>query len=329
MTEKFVLFEPYADGSPVEVNSAQYQKLFNAQNVLSRLGELEETFELFARSYLRIESTIFDIELNFLFPREKPKNTADLFGDAREKLNLDLLTFLSASSVVIEKGDQLAKNAVVRGFSTTEFEPIRTGIFDQNLEYRVMCGLRNFVLHNKLPLGNLQLSTKLETGSSRPSPEELSRLRITCNPTFRAADLVSDDVMRSATRKEIKDTGAEGLDVKYFVRRFVELVTERQIRIRELTKDGCDNALSEFRKALDILKKKNNREPQLLSIQIENRKTSELEDLIINPRRYEKIINRREAWESLKNAAGSYISSEVNQQPKVYSVDPPTYYFPQ
>jgi hypothetical protein len=192
LSSNLFLFAPFRNAMLVEIENAYFEELQNSREVIFKLLELEECFELFARSYLRLEKTLFEITQRFLFSRNAPHNVEDLFGDARERLNLELISFLTASAVLIEKGDRLAKNAIVPEFNEKSFEPFRTKLFDDNFEYRVMCGLRNFALHNKLPLGGISLDKRLEFENEALAPNSLSRLRLSCNPTFLTRDLVSD-----------------------------------------------------------------------------------------------------------------------------------------
>ena len=211
------------------------------------------------------------------------------------------------------------------GFDEATFEPFRTGIFDNNFEYRVMCGLRNFALHNKLPLGGLILSSKMESGGETIRPNDLARLRIACNPTFPTKALIEDDTMRTATRDEIRDTGAEGLDIKWFVRRFVELVAERQFKIRELTHSGCDNALSEIHSAVSLLELNDDKPLSVFSVQVVSKGSSETEAVVFSLSHLESVNDKRETWETLHHVAGLYISTEIIKKGGVFTSDPPKY----
>lgn len=328
MSSNLFLFAPFRNALPVEIEKSYFEALQNSREVIFKLLELEECFDLFARSYLRLEQTLFEITQKFLFSRDAPNNVEELFGDARERLNLELISFLTASAVLIEKGDRLAKNAVVPGFDEDRFEPFRTELFDDNFEYRVMCGLRNFALHNKLPLGGISLDKKLEFENEALAPASLSRIRLSCNPTFQTRDLVSDKSLRAGTRKEIEQLGIEGLDIKYFVRRFVELLAHRQFKIREYTEKGCRDSLDILENAASKLTDREGKEIEVLSVSTNGNPIQSIGPFIVHLNRLKKVTPKRSTWDSLKSAVGSYVSGEIVNRGSVFTAKPAPHYFP-
>lgn len=328
MPDDFYLFAPFRNAVPVRISREEFAELKAAREAIVRLLEFEECYDLFARSFLRLEETLHDITQKFLFPDSQNQNTTELFGDARERLNLELISFLTASAVLIEKGDRLAKNGVVPGFDKDTFEPIRTKLFDDHFEYRVMCGLRNFALHNKLPLGSISLDRKLEFENDAQAPDGLSRQRHSCNPTFLTADLISDNSLRSETRKEIEGIGVEGLDVKFFVRRFVELLATRQFHIREMTDAGCKSSVAQFQDSVSKLSDKNNKEIEVIAVSTNGKPKELLGPFVIHVSRLTDSLSKRTKWQSLRNAVGSYVSGEIVDRASVYTVNPAAHFFP-
>lgn len=149
--------------------------------------------------------------------------------------------------------ERLAKSVSIPGFNWEAYDPGRKEVFDSDLCYRVMCALRNFSIHDKLPISGFSVGFKNECPSGRLGEDEPWRQRISCSPHIRIEPLLASEKIRNATKDEIRNLNAIGIDLKFFVRGYIDSLFILHQLVRTLTEVSLGEALVELSKMEKIL----------------------------------------------------------------------------
>lgn len=243
MTKEYVVFEGFLGGVSIEISEDDYEKVKCFREVVVTAFSIEETFSLAAHSYIDFEKTLMSASLEWGLEDNDHASHNDFFDHWREVINLKTLSLLAAGNAYAEQMVKLAKRGHIRGFDWASYDPRRCAVFDSDLCYRVMCAVRNFSVHDKPPITGISAGIKNEYASGRLVEGDPWRQRLTCNPVIRTAPLLALDKIRKATRLEIEQLNADGIDLKIFMRGYVESLFALHSIVRDLTKTHLEEAL--------------------------------------------------------------------------------------
>ena len=316
MTNEYKVFEGFIGGVSCDVSKDDYERAKQSREVLAAAFSIEEAFSLIARSYIDLEKTLMSASLEWSLENDDYASHNDFFDHWREVINLNLLSLLTAAGAYSERMERLAKSASIPGFDWEAYDPRRKAGFDSDLSYRVMCALRNFSIHDKLPIAGFPISFKNETSSGRLKDGEPWRRRLTCSPHIRTQPLVASEKIRRATRDEIEELSAEGIDLKMFTRGFVEsLFTLHQV-VRDLTEASLAQALNSLSEMEDRLSDAKGGQCKFAHI---GEKGAGLElALYIDTARLARIQGKRQDWKKLQGLRRRYVSSETTRREGIY-----------
>lgn len=316
MTKEYLVFEGFLGGASCDVAEDEFEKVKNLRAMVVYAFEIEETFSLAARSYIDLEKALISAGLEWSLENDDYAPHNDFFDNWREVINLKLLSLLTASGAYTEKMERIAKSASMPGFDWNAYDPPRTKVFDSDFCYRIMCALRNFSIHDTLPIAGFPIAFKNESPSGKLSEDEPSRLRLTCNPHIRSQPLVLSEKIRKATRDEIEKLNVQGFDLKMFARGYVESLYSLHCVVRELTEKPIVEALDFFSKLEERLSNEKGEPCKFAHI---GEKGAGIEvALYIDTDRLSRVLRKRKDWRKLQSLRRGYISSETTRREGIY-----------
>ncbi|MEP4039260.1 hypothetical protein [Pseudophaeobacter sp.] len=309
MTDEYIVFEGSSRGASCDISGDDYEKTKRLRKVIVAAFSIEEAFSLAARSYIDLEKALMSAGLEWSLENNDLLSHTDFFDHWREVINLKLLSLLTAGGAYTEKMERLAKSVSIPGFDWDTYDPLRKGVFDADLYYRVMCALRNFSIHEQLPISGFPVTFKNESDSGRLGDNEPWRKRLTCCPHIRTQPLIASGKIRPGTRNEIEELKAEGIDLKIFTRGYVESLFKLHRSVRELTETPVVEALNSFSELEKRLSEVKGGQCKTAYV---GRKGEGLKSaLYIDTARLSRIQGKRQDWRKLEGLRRRYISSEI------------------
>lgn len=312
MKKNYVIFEGFLGGASCEISNADYENAKRFREIVAAAFSIEETFSLAARSYIDLEKVLMSASLEWSLEDADYASHNDYFDHWTEVINLKLLALLTAGGAYTEKMERLAKRASIPGLDWDTYDTGRRKVFDSDLCYRVMCALRNFSIHDKLPISGIPVAFKNETPSGKFSEGEPWRRKLTCSPHIRTEPLLASAKIRKKTQDEIKELNAAGIDLKFFTRGYVESLFALHRLVRDLTEASLGEALGNLTKMENLLSEVKGENCKLAHI---GEKDAGLESaLYIDTARLSRIQGKRQGWRKLEGLRRRYISSETTQR---------------
>ncbi len=312
MIKEYVIFEAGMGGASCEISEDEYEKIKRHREVIVTAFSIEETFSLAARSYIDLEKVLMtaSLEWGLVDADYAPHN--DFFDHWREVINLNLISLLTAGGAYTEKMDGIAKSVSIPGFDWGAYDPCRREVYDSDLCYRVMCAVRNFSIHDKLPISGASVDFKNEAASGTIGEGGPWRNRLTCSPYIRTQPLVASNKINKKTRNEMEELDVKGLDLKFFTRGYVESLFALHCIVRDLTESSLKEALRSLSEMESRLSKVKGEKCKLPYI---GEKGAGLENAqYIDTARLSRIQGKRQGWKKLKNLRRRYISTETTQR---------------
>ncbi len=302
MPKEYVVFEGFLGGASCDVSEDDFEKVKELREVVVAAINIEEAFSLAARSYIDLEKVLMSASLEWSLENDDYASHNDFFDHWREVINLKLLSLLTAGGAYTEKMERLAKSGNIPGFDWESYDPHRRNVFDSDLCYRVMCALRNYSIHDKLPISGFPVAFKNEAASGTLAEGEPWRRRLTCSPHIQTQPLLASEKIRKATRDEIEKLGAEGVDLKMFVRGYVESLFALHRVVRDLT----ETPLSEAMEALAELEGRVSevKGAQCKLVHIGEKGAGIKSALYIDTARLSRILGKRQDWRKLGGLRG-------------------------
>ncbi|MEM7243092.1 MAG: hypothetical protein AAF429_12990 [Pseudomonadota bacterium] len=317
----YKIAEDYIGGSSIESSKEEFSKLEQAKVHLDLLWKLEINFSIFAKAYLEFEKCLDDINLKSEFEDGLYTNPDQVFYAAHEKINLRTVTFLVAARIYEEKALQL--NERFLKYRNIDFlvSESHSESFDSSFEYRVIQALRNFAVHEDLPIASISFGASNLRENEADPRESPSRLRSTVDPKISIDKLIESKKIRKKTKNELSDISEEFLDLKFFIRGFVEELTKCHFTLREHYSEVAEGLVSKFDEVKSKLQKSVGREVRHV-VAIRYYKNRKAQDVYIDPEFNKRVLNAKKRWMGLKNVQRTYLSSEViahkNKFPQVH-----------
>jgi len=213
----------------VPVDEGTYNKCKDSMNILKNAFEIEEKYELLISSYIDFERTLLEISNNYSI---RSDDSYSDFFDNRILLNIKLINLLTTARLYL---DQISSNAeaclseladaktVVKSYITHEF--------NNNLDYRFMEALRNYVQHRGLPVS----SVKIGQSWIEANGEDMLETRVDLYAEKK--ELEHGDFKA----KVLAEIGAE-TDLRKSTRLYLQSLSVIQNKIRELVNGNVNQA---------------------------------------------------------------------------------------
>lgn len=196
--------------------------------------------------------------------------------------------------------------------------------FDSSIEYRVMHALRNYALHQNIPMNYLSFHSSNLNQYGHKRAGKPSRLRVTIEPMVSVKDFVAAKKVRQKTRKEVSSLGVDYLNLKFLIRGFVSLLAGIHENIRQSTQVILDDAFEDLGAAHEELRKAKGSYPRFISISGRG-PDSELDIDYPESLRLHKV---RRKWSRLKSVQRGYVSSEIVKDDNAFPLEHASIWIP-
>lgn len=304
------LFEDFIGGATLNIDHAKALEINHAIEALRVFDAIERLFSLVANAYLDFEKYLVVNALEFSLGAHADLDMLDVevqFETARDRMNLLLLSLLNSHSAYCDQIPQLLKDLPSFEGLIKKQKELLSEAFDNSLEYRIFCGLRNYAQHRELPIYGLNYGSlnQLKTDRDFDGP---SRLRVTFSPYLSCSKLISDSKIRKKTKAELEQLKLEKLDIKTIVRGSLSAFSECQTKFREQTAGEFSNATAEIERAYLLVTEEKGSDARFLRLRIEQ--TPEINTYLIKDHS-RRIEAYRSKWRGVRTTARTFISSEI------------------
>lgn len=203
----------------VQIDDSQLAAVLTARSRVVAAIKIEHIFSVVAEAFLEYERYNINIAIETAYDSIRSVGIYDFVDRVRQKLNLNVLSFLTAAGAY---RDQLPSLMIEAGHSEFDVEKEFTRAFDKSFEYRIMQALRNHSVHHALPIGGFSFGGKKFWSSGTPSQLAPARLRHSAKAYVRTKDLTENPKLNKKTRTELEDLGKAEIDLNYLVRGYIE-----------------------------------------------------------------------------------------------------------
>lgn len=223
---KYIISTRVAD-SPgyIEIDEAEYNLIKGARENLFEALYLEENLDLVIENYYEYETDLLSISSRMMIFGDEYFS----MGRERNLISRRIANLLSSGRMYIDQSSHHLNNMYEKASDiprSVEIEKVLQ--YEQKLGYRVMEAIRNYAQHRDVPIQGIKLSFRLvesETGS-----QFLHR----AIPLMNISTL-ADDKFKQSILRELRDTSTKDLiDVRPFVREYVEGIGTLHVKTREL-----------------------------------------------------------------------------------------------
>lgn len=315
---KYLIAEPFIGGATLDIEKNRYDNLMQARLRILAIRDLEDSFEILARTFLDFEEFLLKATLTY-FCAKSADSPIDFFDDTRANLNLRLTAILNSSRVyeeqVYRRFSTLVNTLAVKDLNA---KPLFNKVYDASIEYRIIHALRNHASHHSLPIDLVSYGQKLQYPEVQVSEDVPKRFRYTLNPRLKINDLLSSGSFKSAIKPELESLQKRFIDVKYSVRGFVARVAECHVGVRELTAVIISDCAQVLENAQMDLEKVKGKSVKGLSLVVANPEKWGAVDFI-GRELSEQLGKKRDNWRNLAGVQSGYVSSEVIEDKEVFT----------
>ena len=227
---KYQITEDVLENSPVvEISKDLFESLRIARNTLSQALYLEEKYELLLKSYFEWEQTIAIVNLYNMTYR---MSGYEDFFEHRININLKLITLLTVSRLYIKHTQSHLKH-LMDGHKEFHRKILATQ-YDNNIDYRFMDALRNYMQHREIPLHWITYSRKLKERDKNEFIEFSVQLKTD------KKKLDEDGEFKKSVLNEIP----ENINLNKAASSFIESLSVVHEQIRDMTENEVNKARS-------------------------------------------------------------------------------------
>jgi hypothetical protein len=299
-----------AGNSPgfIEIDAIEYDQIKEARKNLLEVLFLEEKLDLVTENFYEYESELLSIASRMMIFHNE-----DHFSMSRERnvINRRIVNLMSACRMYLDQSIHHIAN--VYGKDSYKIEVIKTERslhYDQNLSYRVMEALRNYIQHRGAPLYSIQFSyQRIDQGDN-------FQLLHTVLPLVSISALSDDGKFKRSIVEELKSIKKEDtFDIRPLIRDYVEIIGLIHEKTREVIgpdltswEDMLNNTIHKFQKefSLDI---------PLTSLDIiakdENNHWQERKAILRNFIERRRVLEKKNR--SFNNLHKTYVSNEIRE----------------
>ena len=309
----YSLSEGFLAGQTFEIDADQYATLSEALTTVVSAMEIEELFQVFARSFLRFEKDLLDVAFEYTYANMQALNDEIFFSSIRHRFNVNIITILTAFQSYDHQCDGILKRAI-KPPETRDFNSkTRSEIFDTHLSYRICAALRNYAQHRMLPLGGFSIGGKTNLG--RDNAGKLIKLDSGFNvsPWLNVSKFKSSSQCKPPLRSELQSLGYEKIDMKWLIRSFAGAMYERHAALRAFLTPKIISAGEKIAAGYDLASAAKNSEAKFLELHGNDEKRPMRNDLDA------EVLRAFKTYTSLKAAERSYVTSQITPEAATYS----------
>lgn len=316
------LKERSVSGFSIEITEDQGNDISDAMTTLRALHTIENLFSLVCEAFVELETELFSHALEHLTGSNAElsnKEVSERFDRVRHRINLKTLTLLNAHAAFSSQTPQtLNSNSSLNRF----LEPQRRLIakaFDESLNYRIFCAVRNFAQHSALPIHGAEFSVKNQWKDNKNTSSP-SRGRVTFSPYLSTMALSKSSKIRRATRDEIENRKSSSLDLKAVCRGAISAFCRAHREFSDLTESVLTGAMLKVDNVYEDASEKKGSEAKFLHLFIDPSVENDT-GIFLDRALADRIRVSRARWRGLDNIERLFISTEVIFQRDRYCGD--------
>ncbi len=315
---EYALFDRCSGGSVIAATKEDYDSAVAAREAIIAFLDVESNFSLVARSYIELEKSLMASMLEWSLEIDEDNDDFDYFTKWRDETNLKLLNFLVMSRAYTERLENISSANLIPKFKRGICNKITLKAHSSSIYYRIMYELRNFSLHNRLPIKGFRLTTNNERKNTTIGTEQPWRAKLTCNPHIELEPLMNDPEIKTrriaADIQALMDQGKVGVDIKMFSRGHMEALHGIHDEMRKKTSRAVTTALATLKCLEERFIVESGIKAKLFHI-------ANLKDpgstVYISPDHFEKHLSKRHSWNKMRSLRRTHISSAVISNAKI------------
>lgn len=284
----------------VSISKKQFLDLNYSNSVLSHGLSIEEKYEILLSNYLEFEEELLKRSAEFML--RIPFDHEDFF-EVQLEINRNLVNLLTSARLYVDQISQhvqeitteTSKIGKARGFFDKEY--------DNNLEYRFMDALRNYVQHRELPVHLTRFNCLAKNA------EEQRKLEFSVEVFSEKLKLFQDKRFKQSILKQLP----EKINLKSYSRSYIASLSKIHVAVRLLIKSELEGARQKLEDAIISYKSVFKEDfIGLYALHRENEKIIEKVPLVLKGDDTRLLLVKRNG--ELKNLTNRYISSEVKEE---------------
>lgn len=303
----------YSGGTEFEVDKEMFHGVVEAKRQIALLFKFEDSYKLLSDSVYEFELHLLDLGLRYQLGRANTEGYERFFDEARQTINLKLISLLTSGRIFIEQATSLF-NKMGR---TEDAKSVFSNEFDKNFQYRLGEALRNHSLHHSLPLSRNVFSRKKLYEDGRFAEDSRTRDRFSINPQISVEDFLSAGKMRSKTKAEVEALSVKYLDLKYVIRGYVSGLARCHARLRGETAAAIEESINSIEGLVAHCVLDNKKEAYFY-IGSCGSKEREVSTIEICPKKLRRIKDVRSESDAISRLPLSFLSSEVTKRKDSY-----------
>lgn len=232
---RFVLGAPCI----LEIDQSVADALVRAMKIIVEMVSVEQKFAILIENFLEFEQELVTRVLRNAYLHQQ---TAQEFFDDKQTFNRRLINILTATKLYTDQTKHHVK--VIFPDEPQRWDELKVEFskqYDEQLSFRTMEVLRNYAQHRGLPIQGLTMGSRwLDT------QKEQARLEHNVAINIIVDELENDPDFKKSVLKELKALGGiKGvLDIKPFVREYVQSLASVHEAFRSMTDERVDNAVA-------------------------------------------------------------------------------------
>lgn len=225
---KYVIMTPSSSGA-IDIDESEYELIKDARSKLFELFYLEEKLDLVIENFYEYETELLSMATRVMIYKD-----ANYFSMSRERtlISRRIVNLLSACRMYLRQSIEHIKN--IYGEDSKElslFIKEQNLMYDQNLGYRTMEALRNYVQHQGFPIHSVTFPQQKIRDEN--SFQLLSRVV----PLINISSLEEDGDFNKTVLKQLKEIQKNSyVDFKPLIREHIECIGKIHEKARELTR---------------------------------------------------------------------------------------------
>ncbi len=211
----------------IVISEQDYINFKEAKDNLIHMLYIEEKYNFIIENFLEFEKDIISITF------EKMVSTLlanDWILSTKEihLLNRRLINLLTTSRLYIDQLEHDLKKMCLSDPNVVSYSKmLKTREYNENIGYRVIEALRNYVQHRGLPIHSMKCKRNKQESFTESS------LKYIISPLIRVEDLEKDDKFKKSVIKDLKQFG-ENVDLKLIIREYIQSISNIHCSIRQL-----------------------------------------------------------------------------------------------
>lgn len=230
----FIFYSTNGKTFQIEITQEEYLIFLSTRRNLFEILFLEEELDLVLENYIEYENELLSIS-----SRQMLFSDFDYFSASKERnlITRRIANLLSSCRMYLDHCSHHINNIYGKNSSfSISLHEEKSKYYDLFFGYRLLEELRNHTQHRGVPFHNLVFS------STREEDQENIHFLYNTNPRINIDFLIEDSKIKSPIKEELKIYASKnGLDIKPFIREYVESIGKLQIFIRDSLKDEVCN----------------------------------------------------------------------------------------